>query len=1140
MRGTVPISTSTGGHMAEKTSEPNSIGPVPVLAVILFVVTYFISANNEPFQGSRPQASGSQPVTVQDVEARLWQDPFGAIAADKTKTSKKPQPKDFDKVIGVLVPGSPYAESEEFRRQIRYAVLSGLGVEGYIPKDAEHIGYFNRLYENHEGDDRFLTRIDIPYEILLAPPKDEKPRSGNILLLWINEEVVGKEYKPLQRLLHIREAFREKPMTFLGPTASTTLKMMIDETNGSENTCGIDPKKNFEEITLYNYWATADETQLMPPNCDYDKLDKYFNNSKMTYIRTISNDATVASVLKEELENRGIHLPSQDRIILVSEWDTLYGRELPNSVMRAFGVDPKACLEQREPNPKCASFVKFSYLRGLDGQLAANRDAQTDEPGTARTNQQQQTLEDRLRSLSRPSLFIEPPYGNAQYDYIRRLEIDINQHLRDVGHIAVGILGNDVYDKLTALQQFRRVFPQAVFFTTEMHARLFDPREIEWTRNLLVASGFGLSLPRELRPSIPPFRTDSQTSVFLTVRLVLSDWARKGETIAPAYPAWVNYPALFQIPYHGFSPYPLVTDNSPQLLRGYAQDGGRDKLRTECLDELLGLMRKCLVTHELEEASYPKWSDGSRIAGALLIGMIFLLAGLAASPGLRAELFDNGGKKDTGKSQGASAKPSSNKKEEAEHSDDDKAEAVRNKRRRAYALLLYAMAIPALVALPWDAPLAAFAMAAAAIAGLGYQIVKDDEARIRFLRRVWPIPALFLLGALYSFAWPNIADFLTEYGRGEPITFTGISLWPSLALRGIALTLAILFILSAVRRWRNARKDIAEKIGLKDDPKTHVQIEMEKLVDQMLEKNRRWSQKWLDRFLYRPDPFNLFDPKTLPIILRDLKTKLNADSYPAAINLFWALYSDIERRGVGRSRIGFATLFLLLFEGVLCLTLGNPQPSMRGETIYWFNILLSVVEAASTWWLIFLVVDFTLLSRIVAQKISEIEPNWPDDLRKQQPPNLPPDQANLWVSLQFVGQLTESVDTLVKYPFIVLTLRVLAQSSWFDDFPPNWPFLIMTALGFIILIACAYTLRKMAEEHRQTNAEHVKNWLLEAKGGSPEFGPPGQLELLLHWIEKFDTGAFKPLSRQPVVRALLWPLGGIGGAALLQYLTIPT
>jgi len=82
---------------------------------------------------------------------------------------------------------------------------------------------------------------------------------------------------------------------------------------------------------------------------------------------------------------------------------------------------------------------------------------------------------------------------------------------------AIGILGTDVYDKLLLLQALRKKFPGIIFFTTDLDARLLHPEEIKWTRNLVIASGFGLQLHPKIQKGIPPFRDTYQTTIFYSV-----------------------------------------------------------------------------------------------------------------------------------------------------------------------------------------------------------------------------------------------------------------------------------------------------------------------------------------------------------------------------------------------------------------------------------------------------------------------------------------------------------------------------------------------------------------------------------------------------------------------------------------------
>src|SRR5947208_13732502 len=62
------------------------------------------------------------------------------------------------------------------------------------------------------------------------------------------------------------------------------------------------------------------------------------------------------------------------------------------------------------------------------------------------------------------------------------------------GSRAIGLLGQDIYDKLMILRALRPQFPHAVFFTNNYDAH-FERRD-DWgdTHNLIIASPFGSTL----------------------------------------------------------------------------------------------------------------------------------------------------------------------------------------------------------------------------------------------------------------------------------------------------------------------------------------------------------------------------------------------------------------------------------------------------------------------------------------------------------------------------------------------------------------------------------------------------------------------------------------------------------------------
>jgi hypothetical protein len=168
------------------------------------------------------------------------------------------------------------------------------------------------------------------------------------------------------------------------------------------------------------------------------------------------------------------------------------------------------------------------------------------------------------------------PEGQGQYDYLRRLgekignlddrlrsRLDKNPMRRNSNGIAaVGILGTDRYDKLLILQALRPLLPNALFFTTDLEAQMKHPTALPYTRNLLIASSFGLQLDDDLQKEIPPFRSSYQTAAFFatqaainraiedeTKALAKQDTKANGQTPGAVVTAcvWKEPPLLFEV-----------------------------------------------------------------------------------------------------------------------------------------------------------------------------------------------------------------------------------------------------------------------------------------------------------------------------------------------------------------------------------------------------------------------------------------------------------------------------------------------------------------------------------------------------------------------------------------------------------------
>ncbi|MEA2079676.1 MAG: hypothetical protein U9P00_07440, partial [Pseudomonadota bacterium] len=156
--------------------ERNGLSGVNLTGIIVAV---FILASSllykPPLAPERPSVSPDIPeptISREDVPARLWEDPFAAIrrsldqrrelaSVDGGNRDKRVHtPENLEKyleellgpageksnlkltVLVAMVPGGPYAENREFRRRVRYAVLSGLSSSGFTPNDELHVGFW--------------------------------------------------------------------------------------------------------------------------------------------------------------------------------------------------------------------------------------------------------------------------------------------------------------------------------------------------------------------------------------------------------------------------------------------------------------------------------------------------------------------------------------------------------------------------------------------------------------------------------------------------------------------------------------------------------------------------------------------------------------------------------------------------------------------------------------------------------------------------------------------------------------------------------------------------------------------------------------------------------------------------------------
>jgi hypothetical protein len=123
-------------------------------------------------------------------------------------------------------------------------------------------------------------------------------------------------------------------------------------------------------------------------------------------------------------------------------------------------------------------------------------------------------------------------------------------------------------------------------------------------------------------------------------------------------------------------------------------------------------------------------------------------------------------------------------------------------------------------------------------------------------------------------------------------------------------------------------------------------------------------------------------------------------------------------------------------------------------------------------------------------------------------------------------------------PFLIIALIVVSRSPVLANYGRSIPDIITMAVAVLAVTACGVALRLSAETTRTEARRRLTERLIIAKGnGHAQLA--NQLELVLRRIEELRDGAFSPFSQQPVVRAMLLPLGSLGGTALLGYFLGP-
>jgi hypothetical protein len=372
---------------------------------------------------------------------------------------------------------------------------------------------------------------------------------------------------------------------------------------------------------------------------------------------------------------------------------------------------------------------------------------------------------------------------------------------------------------------------------------------------------------------------------------------------------------------------------------------------------------------------------------------------------------------------------------------------------------------------------------------------------------------LTAVGAFLLYALEN------RDGTGEPFAwFDGASAWPSIAIYLFATFLAIHFIIKTNFDLKQNAAELTKEFKLE-------------LTGASKSESRASEQASF--FGWEAPPSRCVTTRARGIFpARQARKEDKVD-----VVTLWRRYLC---RGRFLMRLGraapMALLYIMALGFILSLIGTFPPPSIRGNFCFPCLILPAIIAFLL---LSFVVVDAILLHEGFLKQLASRSSYWPDATFEKYgyafKPNRPDsenDLADFW-DILLIAKRTEAVGNQIYYPFIILSLLIVARLGYFDNW--IWPPVLIVALciHFAVALFAAWRLPSGARKYRDRVLARLKR--RRRQGLMVERRTPEATDTIIEEVQSTHQGAFAYLWEQPGFRALLLPSGGIL-ATLIQYL----
>ncbi|MDT8997875.1 hypothetical protein RQP53_01145 [Paucibacter sp. APW11] len=1062
-----------------------------------------------------------------------------SLAAPEKRGGSEVRPETL--VLAALVPGNPFVGAEESRRRTRYAILAGLQSVGYVPTEAERLGLLSvpraellsgaeaaaiastaiRSKPGNADQGRAPALFQLPFEQFELSaewaPKAGNQRYRRVLLLWIDESALPQPKLNALALLAVRllgvrsedqpgepacQRQRLADFAVIGPSSTDALRTALADLDRASLTVKDYPHKSERGqclATRLNLPAGHNDLRLGYAELARTRFFSAASTAPARFLSELGAKADVDDFLSEQfgqvlepllpMREGQRQRPKISFTRTIATDDLLIKRLVNELQQRLSPTHRQRIVLVAERDSRYAQALVAELRSQLTAAMPGEEkfwqlqvmyyfrglDGVTGKDSGGGTGDK--PAPPNANDASR----IEWPEARDQLDYLRRMAGQLQRSEMDRssgfnGRIsAIGVIGFDVHDKLLVLQALHDSFSDKVFFTTDMDARLLHPRALPFTRNLIVASSLPLELPLGGDAGTPDLRqgTPPLRDSYQTASYLAARSAACADDNCRDAEARAVAPMLKQ----------------PRLYElGRSRAVGLDA-----------------ASKTAEDSWSERWQG--RVAGllfGLLLTALFVWPSTPALRALRLALSKEG--------QGSL-----------------RASVAAICAMHIGVLGLVASSLRGFVSASPATPLAMGVMALG-LSLLSFAILRSALALKWFRRMHLRVGVLALLACgLLLVQLPLGGKVCTDC---EPLLwFEGVSAWPSLLLQLAAL---VVLVLSWDLIWDVSLNSLAEDSDW-------LQVRPQCTAQQ----TRSWAGG-----LRRLSVLRWPRPDGLSCDFQSLWTEyaLRGAPLPRGLRILAGFLLSLV---LGATAIHFFSQGSALAIPVR----GATHRELVGACLYLVLLLLPMLIMAAA--------DATLLACRFVQHLNKGRSVYPPTCIKRFALSLGAAQApqwqqgiaalpqqrlekgrtgdhsllDDWLDMQLIARRTATVAPLVIGPFVVLAILLVARSRVFDNWSINLAVAVAASAFLLWLMLMSALLKHVVEQARSRALASMQadlRWLRGAGADWKDLIQP--FEKLIEQVRDMRAGAFAGFFEQPLLRALLVPLGSAGGAQLLEYL----